>query len=406
MASEIKHIFFECYVEQGNTIWFSSFMYNGLYKMDKKTLKTTFIGRIPGEKIIQSRLYKAAVLVENKVVLAPCSAKEIAVYDIEKDTFLKIPLRDVEELHSKIRYKEIAKFWTIETYKRNVYIMAHYYPSIIRISMLNYEVTYIDEPIKQLDKSAVVIEAPYLTEGIVEDHTAILPCCCANAFLKFDLVTENYVIEQIPFTGKGFNGICKSGENYWLVPRMAGNILKYNSKRYITSEYDRFPENMVFGNIPFATPIAYKNKLYIPPIHSSSFLVVDMKSGKMDTINELIPIINGNLLDYAKAGDKVKIPIIKDGKLFFFCSRDYQAYIYDIDTGGISHFYIESDGDEIQDYYQTITFYEKKTFIYYEQKDWEIERYIRFIKNLLGGKNSNKNIDVGNKVYETINMNK
>lgn len=402
MASEIKHILFECYVEQENTIWFSAFMYNGLYKMEKNTLKISFIGRVPGEEIIQSRLYKAAVLIENKIVLAPCSAKEIAVYDIAKDIFIKIPLKDAKEFHSYVTCKDIAKFWTMEVYQANVYIMAHYYPSIIKISMLNYEITYIDGPIKELDKSVAAIEEPYLTEGIIEDYIAILPCCCANVILKFNLKTENYVIEQIPFTGEGFNGLCKNGEDYWLVPRKAGNILKYNSKSQVASEYDKFPENMNFGNIPFATPIIYKNKLYLPPIHSSAFLVVDMECGKIETINDLNQVINGNLLDYTRAGDKVKALTIKEGKIFFFCSRDYQAYIYNIETNELSYFYLDSNGDELQDYYQTIKFYEKKRYIYYEQKDWNIEMYIRFIKYLSTKSFLNKNNSIGNNIYRSI----
>lgn len=416
LCNNIKYaICCDNYIEYNGKIWFFSFAFNALCCYNNEQRKVETMVQIPNEDIWKIRLYKEIIRVQNKIILIPCSANEIAIYDLENAAIQKVSF-EYPEFAWKVKPCLVAKFWTAVSHGKNVYLFGHYYPGILKLNLENYQITYLNNWINKIDKLALDDEKPYLTEGIVENDLAILPFCCANAVLIFDFNNDSIKIKELKYSGTGFNGMCKYGDTFWLVPRQSGAIVEWDGQRI--KEYEGYPEGLQLNNIPFNKPLFYENKIYLTPIRANQFIEIDIKSGKMKELSILNQIFEEKRSSFSVGQTVAMCPTIKDGILSFFCGFTYKRYFYNIGDHILEEEYIIPNSSQVERFCEAYSkeFLVKGNGQYFvkseirENETINLKEYIDFLKikrkNLTNATKleAKENDNYGNLIHEKMKV--
>ena len=109
-----RKVIVQCGIQIDDEYWYVAGNTNGLFKKNLLTGKLDFLGFFPNEYHLQFRAYTDLKLVDNKIVFTPCSAKEIAVYNLNENTFSKKPLPAYEsgmnQYLKSVKYKSSVYF--------------------------------------------------------------------------------------------------------------------------------------------------------------------------------------------------------------------------------------------------------------------------------------------------------
>lgn len=337
MIADIKNktkLSFETCIIDEDGIWFSAFDHNGLYFKDRLSEKTVLAGIIPNERKYALRLYASMIRYGSKIFLVPFLAKEVAVYDIDQKVFKKIPLKKVSEFGDRKLANEMAKFWCSKLYRDTLFLFPHNYPALVMINIHTYEVSYLSEFVCELETLSVNQE-PYITDIYVENHMVYGSCACANVVVQVDLAEKNVNVCEIPIDANGFNGITKIGDEIWLAPRVMGGIVCFNTKRNIVSVYDKYPEGFQYSYVPFHTLYQCENGILLIPDLSNQFVLLDVQTKNMKSVDYLSDLINGERLEGIYSFDKTMAYSKNNDQLRFMSGKDYTFYLVDINSNRI-----------------------------------------------------------------------
>ncbi|MDR1370521.1 MAG: hypothetical protein LBJ72_10440 [Dysgonamonadaceae bacterium] len=231
--------FLPAYLYAGETdIWFSIRQINALFKMNKNTWESRFVGSFPGEVECITRfnamLYQTPVENKGVIYFPPFYAKEIAAYSVVDDTFTKFSYKksgDEEAYHSD--------FCGAVAYGDYVYFTPYLYPAIVRLDPATGEMDYYSDWIEPLEKRIGDVQDVFFLRPVVVGKSIWLAACGANAVVEFNMETQRSTVNEAGKKGYRYGGICFDGENYWLSPRFFTTtpVVKWNPKMGIIKEF-------------------------------------------------------------------------------------------------------------------------------------------------------------------------
>ena len=199
-----RKLWFDSAVEADDSLWFAANNLNGIFKADKETGESKFITNFPQYPNSAVRLYIACTLVKRKIVFAPCNAREIAVYDIDKKELNTISLdkRTVEHCKS-------ALFFAAFKYERFAYLIGMSYPGILKIDVETYEVYVIRGPFERYYiKGKYDYEAHFRHSVTLRDNILYLPAICENGLVCMNMENCDYeFLEILPKDSKAWD-VC------------------------------------------------------------------------------------------------------------------------------------------------------------------------------------------------------
>lgn len=196
----------EAFTVAGDTIWGALVSCNALVRISTDTWKVQYMAQFPEEAVDGIRLFGGAVHYQGKLIFCPMSARKIAVYDIEKNSFNSISLDMNLVKNSKI-YKEDYKTEDIVLYNDFAYIIGCTYPAIIRISLRDLSLKYITRPFEEMNQRIEDYSSGYFGCVTRRDNYLYAGCGLSGDILKFSLEDETYEIIQTDF--KGINGVAE-----------------------------------------------------------------------------------------------------------------------------------------------------------------------------------------------------
>ena len=203
-----RRLWFESSVEVDEDIWFAASNVNGIFRADKKTGEAQFITNFPEYSANAIRLYAACVLVQKKIVFAPCNAREVVIFSLETRKIKIINLK--KEL---LKCREGGLFFSAFEYKGFAWIIGMTYPAILKIDVNTYEVCTITEPFKRYTRNGIYECKMYFRHGFeIYDDKLYLPALCENGLVCMDLSTYKCeLIEVLPDNSKAWD-LCIAGE--------------------------------------------------------------------------------------------------------------------------------------------------------------------------------------------------
>lgn len=268
-----SYYFDDCVIRDG-FLYFSENNFNGLFCIELDTGKVTFLGRFPDEDENTEELYKGMVEKDGKIFFAPSLAREIAVYEIEKRKFSKIPLQFANTL-----LEDAAKFFACVSYKDYVFIVGCAAPEIVRIDTRTLETTqYTDWYTKNQDIFRDTPDDVLFKHGaVVVGNCLYIASCRCNVVLEFNIDTGKGRFLTVGCKEKRYGSICYDGENFWLSPRYSGALVCWNREKNTTLDYDNITSN---GNTDFITVSSFvaDGKLSLYTYASPGRITLDLKT--------------------------------------------------------------------------------------------------------------------------------
>lgn len=212
-AASGKALYFEAFYDDGDYFWFTEYDFNALFQMDKRTGQVKLKGIFPGEDFLRKRLYVSVAAFGGKLYFAPHSADEIAEYDLQNESFEKIPVMMPRKNNRSVWVDQ--KFFRAVTLDEKIYFIPWHYPGILCYDPKTGESVCHDDWVDEVEKLRVS-EWGYFSQFESDDGCLILPCVCAGAIVVFDIKKQHSRVIQTPEV----KGSCKysgiSRMNDWL----------------------------------------------------------------------------------------------------------------------------------------------------------------------------------------------
>lgn len=208
-------------------IWGTANEFNALMKINIETKNIELIERFP-EEDFKTALFGDMVYIDGKLVFAPMSASNIAIYEIASRKFTLIHVDDKIATNRKI-YKEDYKFCKAILQDRYIYFIGCSFPAIIRMNVDTYQLTYITEWADVLDKYISDWSDSYFRSVYISKEQDIwLPSCSCNVLVKFSTLEGSFKYYEI---GKPENHFCDveyDGKLFWLSSKNGHELLSWN----------------------------------------------------------------------------------------------------------------------------------------------------------------------------------
>ncbi len=232
--------------DDGIYLWFSSWTFNGLFRINKETWATEHMGIFPNEPADGMALYRSISNVNGKLYFPPLCASEMAIYDLKKKSFSKIDLKMDCDFVGSIQCDQY------------LYFIPENGESILRYNTIAETAEQISEwvqPLKRLWKHSTAIGFGNSTKI---NNLIVMPALGAPAVVILDMLTSKTEVVSVGRKSGGYSGVCYDGENCWLAPRDIDGIVKLN---LITKQFREF-ENP-FQNFEQNEDFYYASSLYL-----------------------------------------------------------------------------------------------------------------------------------------------
>jgi len=267
--------------DEGSSVWFTD-CYNMLYKYNKQSKKTEYIGIIPAKNF-----WANVGIAENnkKLYFAPHYKNDkISIFDIDKNEFEQIDIKN----DNKIEHKFIRAI----SFKKFIYFIPKSFPAIMRLNTDIEEIEYFSQCIDDVSKIQVsklkgAENMLFFGHSIVGTEIALI-INGANAVMFFNMETGNYEIKSIGEKSELYNDICYDGQNYYIAPCYEKYIVKWNRqsneilKIELPSSFSRKENN----NGSFT--IQYSNEyLWLFPYAANNAYKIDINTNKITELPEL-----------------------------------------------------------------------------------------------------------------------
>jgi len=203
-----------------NFLWFMD-SYNILYKRNKQSKKTEYVGIIPKQKD-----WANTWIAENKrkLYFAPFLSDKISIFDMAQKRFEQIDFRNDSNVTNK--------FNKVISFKNFIYFFPQEFPAIMRLNTDTNEIEYFSEWVSEVSKLQTAkmrgLEHVIFCGFCIVNTEIALVINGANAIMFFNLETGSYEVKLIPEKFEQFNGICFDGQNYHMVSCYKNYVVKWN----------------------------------------------------------------------------------------------------------------------------------------------------------------------------------
>ena len=287
--SENKGLMFEAYVQVDEfTAYASSFMFNGLFKIDVNTGRCTYISMFPEEKANGKRLHAQAVCVNGKIYFAPASAENISVYDVENEKFEVFSIHDYKGEYKF--YRPFFKFTDAVAHGSFIFFVPSTYPAVLRMRCETGEIDYYTDWMPE--------ERMIFRKGtLVKENAFYIPNTVDNAVLEFHMDSCKGSLHHIGTCNHGSWSICEAGNDYWLIPRNEGALIRWNPLDNKVKEYNNYPEGFEGNHFLFSRGYYCNGLVRLIPVYANMSVKISPDTGEM-TENDFVKVEKGEAIGF------------------------------------------------------------------------------------------------------------
>lgn len=252
----------------GEYIWSAAWEFNGLFRIDPKTLQISCAGQFPGEEPEGYGLFFDIAECNGKLYFCPFHAKHIAVYDKISRQFdaigLKKSIRNIDK-----------KFVGILADGKYIYMQGGRAHTIVRLDSETNQILYMENWVKELQRlQKKDIDVWFAKNGCIYKGELYYICLEIKYLLRITL--HNFDYEFIPIrcnSTNDFRGIYQTDGLFWLMPLKKGYITCFNPCTSIWKELLLLEEGRDFCRI--------RSYVYFFSLKKQHFYRIDINSGKV-----------------------------------------------------------------------------------------------------------------------------
>lgn len=256
---------FQCCLEVGDDLWFSSFSGNGLFRMHEG--KVEHILDFQEEKESPC-LFADIKSYKGKLYFIPMAATKIYVYDPASGKMEGIPYES----------RGTREFVFSILYEHYLYIFPELYQGILKLDMDSYEIEIYDDWIcEDFRKCQLSGDAYFRGDYVRKGSTVYLPFCNAHAVLEFCLECGSSTIHNVGI--QAYATIVDAGKKFWMAPRSGGNIVSWDVVKGAIEEYGDFPRGFQQG--AFLGSFYWDGHIWLFPETANMVLKVNLHTGEI-----------------------------------------------------------------------------------------------------------------------------
>lgn len=197
--------------------------FNLLFSVGLQDGKIELVDVVPEGDLLTTYLFGFMSTYNDKLIITPDKTKKIWIYDL------------VSKCWNSLATKEYEHYWAnggiqqIYTYNDKLFLVGGDYPAILCLDLQHNSCDYIEEPYKEI--MARHPDRDYLyfrSYGVKLENNLYLASCLDNFVLKFDMETCEHCWIKVGDDNYTYSGITWDGNNFWLSPRLNGDIIKWD----------------------------------------------------------------------------------------------------------------------------------------------------------------------------------
>lgn len=276
-----------CLYIDNEFIWFTLYGKSGLFRMDKKTGRSSFVNYFPdisdnGEYLF----YNSVAKIADTIHFTPGGANSIVSYSLNGQSVVSDPIEQ-PLVPTELTYTKGSKFQNAFAYGDKVFFVGLSYPAIICLDTLTGKTEYYTDWAFEIAQQFRSIPCEtILADSCVNGSVIAAVSCYANAVLLFDMATCNLSIHKVGNKATGWTSICFDGTDYWLVPRNDVPIVCWNPENNEITEYGKFPANLISVDYRFIRIIAASDHIWLFPLKSNMVLIISKHDGTMTALRQ------------------------------------------------------------------------------------------------------------------------
>jgi len=268
--------------DDGIFVWFMDDS-NALYKYDKKSKKTEYMGMIAGQNSWGN--YRA-IANNKKLYFAPFyKSDKISVFNVDKKCFEQIPFKD--------DCKCDWKFYKIVCFKNFIYFIPQEFPAIMRLNTNTNKIEYFSDWLDDVSKLPISKlqeewENIIFGDSCVANEEIAIVIKGINAVMFFNMETGNYEIKSIGEKSEPYFSICFDRQNYYLSPLHKDYIVKWNRQSNKISKI-KIPSFSIRKGTGVNFFIQYLNEyVWLFPYYANNAYKINTNTDEITELPELV----------------------------------------------------------------------------------------------------------------------
>lgn len=289
-------------VEVNNVLYFVSKDINVVFGLDITNGNVFAINCLPEHGVLDKRLGAKILSWNDELIFAPMKAKKVWRYNLQTKNWMGYERKLLEA------GKTGTEMFDAVLYNDTAFIIGCNYPAIMKIELLNNEITYIEEPYQLLkEKKHAMGDSYFRTSYARIENRIFLASCLDNLVLEFDLESLEFKWHEVGRKGNCYSGISWDGKYFWIAPRNNTPLVRWNGKDDVI-EYS-LPEEFRDCKNYFLGVVSWNDEIILPGFESEYSLI--MEKGKMGAFKK----VSGQFLFFKEMCNGKVISCTADGEL-------------------------------------------------------------------------------------------
>jgi hypothetical protein len=280
--------------DDGVYIWFINW-YNMLYKYNKQSKKTEYVGTIAGQN---AGAYRRMVANNSKLYFTPILDDGTFVYDMNEKNFEKIDFKDISKCDCK------AKFIYTVNFKNFTYFIPYQFPAIVKLNAGTNDVEYFSQWVDEVSKLKEKELPTFFSGFCMVDAEIVFIIQGANSIMIFNMETGICEVKDVGEKSMRYTSICFDGQNYYLSSHYENYVVKWNRETNKTLKIELPSSFSRKKNIHGSFFIKYLNDhIWLFPVSANNAYKININTNEITELPELTELFGNEKLDWFYAMD-------------------------------------------------------------------------------------------------------
>lgn len=249
-----------------NEYWLSGGKESYLYHINKDKVLERLL--IPNETIDGNRLYNEIIPHRNQLILVPYFAKEIAIYNMENKSFMKIPFKDGK----RTRFVHGIKFG------EKILMVPAYGDAILELDLEKNKLLYHTDCITEIKKTSSENQPLFFNTVVRKENLIVAAAAQTNKVLIFHMDSKEYEYRIVGNDTDGYWSMVYSDGNFWLASNNGCFLTKWNYEKNTWKKIELFPNGFAGENKCFIQLVEAEDHIYIFSKNSNMLLKLNTKT--------------------------------------------------------------------------------------------------------------------------------
>lgn len=296
-----------------DSVYFCSWHYNGLYRLDITNGMVNPLGKIPCELPLEISLYSNIIWQDQTLWLVPSRAHALAEYHLETGQWMRYELPD--------RIKSSALIGD------KIYMISSDYKYLWVMDL--EEKKLIKEEIQYQEQEKILLSNEYYNDDLyLVGNKLYFLITHSNRLVIYDLESGRAKMRSVGREGNQYQRLLYDGSCFWFLPDSEkSNVVCWDGRTVKESSIKDYPAGFLW-NCGLLHAVFREEKMLLFPYKGNMALRIDKESMEMESVLNLKEILN---IDVPRIDNVQTLP---DGKIVMAVSNtgaDSRILILDTD---------------------------------------------------------------------------